>query len=334
MTDATDNNENLTPPSVIETEPATWEFEGNTYPLFPFDKPCEVKLLNGTIHRFKLWTPAIEKKREDLLKSIVVSSPAVINGQNPMDVKTDATRSLLAYYDLMIDEVGGVTLNGFDQNGAFQKANKVIEGELTRKGTPARIVDMISPAVRRAAVQRLYSGKIEVEKPEAEEQEVDYDPFASTEDFDLQKEIDKQTSQQRVYTLAVDRSIVIRQQLGIEQLPSGQFTEPTHFLRYHFNDPEGEDFSRWEMKAQKGFVIQTKGGGTRGESYYNLETLNALFDKLINKIEGASLNNVSIELPADRNSDLRKAILAQVPLHIKKMTCVRVFQEAGELGNA
>src|SRR5260221_1437551 len=130
-----------------ETPIPIWEFEGKTYPLFAFDQPCEIPLQNGTVHRFKPWSPTIEKKREDYLKSIVVTSPAVVNGENPVDIKTDYSRSLLYYYEAMSDEVGGVSIDGINQNGSFLKTAQIVPGQITRRGDPARISDLLSPAV-------------------------------------------------------------------------------------------------------------------------------------------------------------------------------------------
>jgi len=320
------------------TSTPSWDLDGVSYPLFPFDAPVTVRLPNGTVHRFKMWSLAAEKRREDLLKSIVVTSPAQIHGENPLDVKTDFTKSLLAYYELMIDEFGGVQLDGVDQNGTFFKALDLVDGKVNRQGKPARYVDMLSPAIRKAAAARLYSGKIEVEKPEVEDEGDVSDPFGSDDEFDMQKEIAKQEQAQQVYSLSLERTIIVRQSLGIEQVGNtGRFTEPTHVIRYFANDPEAEDFSRWEMKGQKGYAVGLKGGGQRAETYYNLDTVSKLFDKLITKIEGASLYGQAIDIPAissDQSANKqRDALLALVPLQIKKNVVVQIFREANSMGN-
>lgn len=318
------------------TSAPSWELDGVSYPLFPFDEPCTVKLPNGTVHRFKMWSLAAEKRREDLLKSIVVTSPAQIHGENPLDVKTDFTKSLLAYYELMIDDFGGVKLDGIDQNGTYFKALDLVDGKVNRQGKPARYVDMLSPAIRKAAAARLYSGKIEVEKPDTEDESELSDPFGSDEEFDMAKEIARQEAAQQTYSLSLERTIIVRQSLGIEQIGNtGRMTEPTHVIRYFANDPEAEDFSRWEMKGQKGYAISMKGGGQRAETYYNLDTVSKLFDKLINRIEGASLYGKPIDIPLIDQSDnkQRDALLALVPLQIKKNVVVQIFREANSMGN-
>lgn len=311
----------------------TWTFEDETFPLFPFDEPQQITLLNGTIHQFKPWSIPVERKRETALKSIVTTSPAVFNGENPVNVKTDFTRSSLLYYELMIDRIGGVSLDGVDQNGSFLDAHQVVEGQVRRDGKPARILDLVAPSIRKQAASRLYGGRYEVEKPDLEDEAPEYNPYED-EDEGLLKSIEKQEKRQTVYALSLDRTIVVRQDIGIEQLANGSYTDPTHRIRYHFNDPDDKDFSKWELKAQEGFLLNRKDGGTTGESYYNLGTLASLFDKLINKVQGASLHGAPIELPEDRDDPARQALLAMVPYHCKKMSIVQVFREANILGNA
>lgn len=309
---------------------STWELDGKTYPLFPFDQPCEIKLRNGTIHRFKPWNEQAEKRREDLLKSVIVTSPAVINGENPRDVKTDFTKSMLAYYDMMIDEIGGLEMEyeGFKiTSDQFIKADRLIgangRGQIKLK-------DLLPVSVRKAAGSRLYTGKIEIEKPDVEDEEIDFDPF-NIDDIDISKTIEIAERKRSVYVLSMDRDIVARQELGIELLKNGQLTDPTHVMRYHFNEPDGSDFSTWEMKSARGFAINLQKGGMRAERFYNLNTIRSLFDKLIRSIEGASLDGKPVALPEDEKQ--REAVLARVPLQIKKQTMVALFTEAENLGN-
>lgn len=312
----------------------TYEIDGQTYPCFPFDEPVTVKLLDGTVHKFKMWTDPIERQREDLLKSIVTTSPANVHGENPMDIKTDYTRSTLRYYSLMIEAIGGIQLpNGEQSNGSLIPANKIVEGVTLPNGQPAKVVDLLRVATRRTAASRLYGGKIEVEKPNVEDDEgIDYDPF-DIDSLDLTKEIEKSQSKQQIQILSLSRIVPVRQELGVEQLPSGQFTKPTHVIRYSFLDPDGDDFSKWELKAQRGFAIQLRKGGTRAETYYNLDTINSLFNKLIDKIEGATIEGRIIDLPSKRDDEMRLALLSKVPPLIKKNTIVQLFREANQLGN-
>lgn len=311
----------------------TFELEGESYPCFELDKPVTVKLLDGTIHQFKMWSEPVERQREDLLKSIVTTSPANVHGENPMDIKTDYTRSTLRYYALMIEAVGGIQLpSGEQANGQLIPANKIIEGELLPNGQPARVIDLLRVATRRAAASRLYGGKIEVEKPKEDDEPTDYDPF-NVDSLDITAEIAKSESRQQIQMLSLSRIIPIRQELGVEQLPNGQFTKPTHVVRYLFTDPDDDDFSKWELKAQQGFAIPLRKGGTRAETFYSLETIHQLFNKLITKIEGATIGGRVIELPSDRNDEMRKALLSKVPPLIKKNTIVQLFREANQLGN-
>lgn len=306
----------------------TWTFKGVELPLYAFDVKPVITLPNGSVHYFRMWDEVTEKKREDLLKSIIVTSPAVINGENPRDVKTDFTRSLLAYYEMMIERIGGIALDG-DTGGTYDA--KQVTDTVLPNGKQARVMDLLPAPIRKAAAARLYGGNIEIERDEDEDIAPDFDPFAEIPD--IQVEVKRAEDRREVYRLNAERVYVIKHELGVETLRNGQRTKPTHVIRYHFREPDGEHFSRWEMKGSKGFALSLPKGGTRAETFYNLETLKQLFDALIERIEGASLNGQPIELPSDRQSEHRKAILAQVPLAIKKLTVATLFQEMSNLGN-
>lgn len=314
----------------------TWITEsGKTYPLFPFDAPPVIKLPNGTTHHFKMWNEVTEKKREDLLKTIVVTSGTTLrNGEQPRDVRTDFTRSALKYYEMMIDKISGVAFNGNSPEDILDAHMPSGEFRDAEKTIPIPLWEMVGVPIRKEAALRIYGGKIEVEHPDVEEDEEDVDPFA---ELDLKEEVAKQQKKadSTVYRLTLNRDIVIRQEIGAEPIKgTGRFTDPTHLIRYHFGEPEAADFSKWEIKGHHGFSVATKNGGERAERYYNLDTVAVLFARLIKRIEGASLNGAEIHLASDPASPQRKAVLDSVPLNIKKLTVATLFNEMNSLGNA
>jgi hypothetical protein len=333
MNDNIENESTLTAQSPAPTSavPPPYSYKGIEYPLFPFDRPVTVTLQNGTVHNFRQWTEQIEKQKENLMRMVVLTNPAVLNGENPYDVKTDYTRAILRYYDLMIDTVSGVALNGNDPNVPLN-AQDVVDGKFNEKGQPLRVYDLIGAPIRKAAASRLYSGKIEVERLDEDVETSDQDDNFF-EDDSITAAVDKAENQKPIYSLTSSRDIVILQQLGIEQLKSGLTTEPTHVIRYTFREPSGDIFSKWEMKSTRGFSTSRPKGGTKSERFYDLDVIAGIFDSLIESIEGASLNGQPIELPSVRSDQFRAAQLAQVPLPIKKLTTTQLFSELSNLGN-
>lgn len=318
-----------------ETENRTHEYKGVEYPLYPFDVPAVVKLPNGANHHFRQWDEVTEKNRENSQKTIVLTSPAVIHGENPRDAKTDYTKSLLKYYSMMIEGVSGVKgVEGFTPDQVIP-AKHIIEGSFRPDGKPTTVLDLIGAPIKRAAAARLYGGKIEIERAdEAEDSDIETDagdPFA--DELSITDEVDKAENRAEIYQLTLNRSIVVRQELGIEQLRNGSITPPSHVIRYTFREADGDEFSMWELKAHRGFAVSRPKGGQRVEQFYNLDTINSLFDKLIERIDGASLGGMPIELPPIRDDKHRQAILTQVPLAIKKATVTQLFAELSNLGN-
>lgn len=303
----------------------TWTTEsGETFPLFAFDQPQAVRLPNGSVHYFRKWDLVTEKRREDLLKTIVLTSPAIINGEQPRDVKTDFSRSMIGYYDLMIDSISGVKYNGNTLEDKLE-ANKIIDES---KGT--RIKDLIGVAIKKAAAARLYSGRIEVIK-DAEEEDFDGDPFSAD---DLTRAVEEAEKKREIYALSLDRNIRMKQEIGVEQIGNtGRTTKPTHLIEYDFNEPSGDEFSKWELKARRGYQLTLKKGGERAEMFYNLDTISHLFDSLINDIRGASINGSEIHLSPDRDDAGRKGLLGAVPVAVKKLTVATLFNEMSTLGN-
>lgn len=327
------------PEQDAQTTP-TWKMDGGQeYPLFPFDEPPVVKLPNGTTHYFRMWDEVTEKRREDLLKTVIITSPAIINGENPRQVNTDFTRSALAYYDMMVTHISGVSFNGNkpeDKLDVKESTGETVPGSISEKypeGKPATILDYIGVPIKRAAALRIYGGKIEVEGlDEEEDEDFDGDPFA---ELDIQKQVDKAEARREIYQLTLDRTIRIRQELGVEEIKgTGRTTEPTHVIRYHFTEPDPDQFSRWEMKGSQGYSVGLKKGGERRETRYNLDTVASLFDALIDRIEGASIGGAELNVPTDRNDPRRATVLAQVPLPIKKLMIGRLFAEMQNLGNS
>ncbi len=318
----------------------TWTTDsGKQFPLFAFDEPCVVALPNGTQHQFKLWNETIEKRREDLLKTVIVTSPALVNGENPQDVRTDFTRSALYYYSEMIDKISGVQYNGNSPDewiNANQETHETIQDSTSEKhpdGVKARVKDLLSVTVRKAAALRLYGGRMEVEKPDDKEQESYGDPF-SDDDDNITEQIEQQEKRKEIYQLTLRREIVVKQELGVEAIgDTGRFSEPTHLIRYHFREPQGEHFSKWELHGHRGYRIPLKKGGSKAEQFYNLEAVNSLFNSLIERIDGASVHGVPVNLTGDTDDSGRKNLLALIPLPIKKLCVALIFNEMNSLGN-
>lgn len=318
---------------VNNTDQPTWEYGGKQLPLFPFDQPQTVRLPNGTIHQFKAWDATIEKHRENLLKTVIVTSPHQINGESPRDARTDYTRSMLYYYRAMIDKVGGVEYNG---NGPDDLIDASTEIDGTVNGKPARIIDAIGAPIQRLAASRLYTGQVDVERPEGiepDEVDEDFDPFADPKEVDIEAELAKAEAKKSLYKLALNRDIAIVQKFGVE-VRNGREGDPTHVVRHTFLEPDGDDFSKWELKSMRGYAIDLNKGGSRAERYYNLDTISQLYARLIDRIEGASINGLAIDLPTDRDDPSRVALIAKIPLLVKRSTVIQLFTEMSTLGNS
>lgn len=309
-----------------ELDSAYWRFEEKQYPLFAFDKPVVIELPNGSKHRFKMWNETTEKRREDLLKTVVITSPIMINGENPREVKTDYTRSVLYYYEAMIDAISGVELNG-NPITDWLDVRQLVGGEIG--GRAATVLDYISAPIRKAAASRLYGGKIEIERL-TDEDDLEIE---SLDEDDLTAQIERAEKKKELYQLSLERTVIVRQELGVE-FKNGAPTAPKQIVRYHFAEPQGEHFSKWEMKAYRGKAISLNKGGERAERFYNLETVATLFDALVDRIEGATIGGETVQLPTDRADKRRLAILTQVPLLIKKLTVATLFAEMQNLGNS
>jgi hypothetical protein len=312
----------------MDANSKSWNFEGKEYPLFPFDVPQTIKLQNGTTHFFRMWDEVTEKKKEDLMKTVIITSPAIINNEQPRDSKTDYTKGLLAYYDMMAERVSGVALNGEPPDTIFNVKDET-EIEMS-DGHKARILDLVSVPVKKAAASRLYGGKVEAERPEEEEEVFEGDPFAEA---DISAAVDKAENRKEVYKLSLNRQVVIRHEIGIEQMRNGRMTDATHLMRHHFNEPDAKAFSKWELTAFRGYSVSRPKGGDRSERFYNLDAINSLYNMLIDRIEGASISGNAIDLPSELDDPARVALLKKVPLAIKKYTVGSLFSEMNNLGN-
>lgn len=279
--------------------------------LFPFDVPPVITLKDGTVHHFRLPTRQDEQRREDRMKSVIITSPARINGQNPRQSTTDYSKAEIAYYEDLIEGVQGFPLTEGAEPNQLLQANQVVDtayDEAKKKDVEVTIGDLVPTKHKRAAASRIFSGKIEVEKPKTE----------NAVEGDAPKPL---------LVLRAQRKIVVVQQVGVEQNDDGTFSDPTHTIRYVFNEPQAKHLSAWETKCFNGFTVPLGNGGSREERTFNLEAVENLFDSLIDDVQGAALGGqpINVREPAQK---------ARVPLSLKKTTTALMMSEVtGDVGN-
>lgn len=282
--------------------------------LFPFDSPPTVTLKDGTVHRFRMPDRKAEQRREDRMKSIIITSPAKINGQNPRQSTTDYSRAEIGYYEDLIEEIQGFALNEGDDPNAALQANQVIDeafDEEKKQNVPVTIGDIIPTQHKRAAAQRIFGGKIEVEKP----------------DRDAAENAVEGEAPKTLMTLRTERKYTVRHDFGVEQKDDGTFSDPTHQVYYVFNEPKAKHLSAWETKCFNGFTISLNTGGSREERTFNLDAVEKLFDSLIDEINGANLNGQPINVRDPKQK-------SQVPISLKKTTVALLMGEVtGDVGN-
>lgn len=282
--------------------------------LFPFDKAPTVALKDGTTHNFRIPNKQDEQRREDRMKSVIITSPARINGQNPKQSTTDYSKAEIGYYEDLIESLQGFALNEGDDPTVPLQANTVIDevyDEKKKANVAVTIGDAVPTKHKRAAAARIYGGKIEVYKPEKAEKENAVEGEAKTQ----------------ILVLRAQRLITIRHQVGSEQLDDGTFSKPTNEIFYVFREPQAKHLSQWETKCFNGFTIPLGNGGQREERTFNLEAVENLFDSLIDEVRGASVDGHAINVREPQQ-------LARVPLSLKKTTVAILMGEVtGDVGN-
>jgi len=281
--------------------------------LFPFDRPPVVTLKDGTIHSFRLPTREDEQKREDRMKSVIITSPARINGQNPKQSTTDYSKAEIGYYEDLIEEITGFVLSEGDNPAEPIQANKVIDERTDEKGKQVNVTvgDLVPTKHKRAAAARIYGGKIAVDKPDA----VDKENAVEGEE------------PKAMLMIRAQRMITVKHDVGSEQQDDGTMSEPTARVLYVFREPQAKHLSQWETKCFNGFSYGLNGGGTREERTFNLKATEALFDSLIESVEGASLDGqpVDVRIPEHK---------ARIPLSLKKTTVTLMMGEVmADVGN-
>jgi hypothetical protein len=281
--------------------------------LFPFDEPPVITLRDGTVHRFRLPTRDVEQRREDRMKSIIITSPARINGQNPRQSTTDYSKSEIGYYEDLIEEISGFALSEGDDPDKPLQANLVVDETYDENNKPLSITvgDMVPTKHKRAAAGRIYGGKIEVEKPG---------------EADAENAVEGEAEKQ-VLVIRNQRFITVRHDLGSEQQDDGTMSKPTHTVKHVFREPQAKHLSQWETKCFNGFSINLKGGGTREERTFNLGAVEALYDSLIERVEGAALGGTPVDVRIPEHK-------AGIPLSIKKTAVALLMGEVmGDVGN-
>lgn len=283
--------------------------------LYPFDREPFVELKDGTKFKFRLPTKEDEQRREDRMKTVITTLPGRINGQNPKQTTTDYSRSELGYFDDLIEEVTGFALVEGDDPATTLQANLVVGNEYSdklKRQAEVTVGDKVPTKHKRAAAARIYGGRIDVEKPD---------------ERDPDNEVEGDEKPQQVLVIRSQRFITVLFKAGVEQQDDGTFSEPTHVVKYVFKEPQSRHLSAWETKCFNGQTINLNKGGTREERTFNLTAVENLFDSLIEKVEGASLDNAEIDVRIPEHK-------ARIPLSQKKNTLALCMGEVmGDVGN-
>lgn len=274
---------------------------------FPFDEPRTIKLKNGTVHSFTIPTLNQEKRKEGIQRTIIITSPAIVNGQNPRQVKVDFSKSQIAYYQDVIKEVTGYAFDEGDDPTAILDAQKIIREdpiEGTDRFRKVKLASLIPVTHQRAAIGRLYGGKIEIVKPELKEGE------------------------KEIVVLNARRYIKVKQEFGIEQNDDGTFTDPENRLFYRFREAGSNDLSKWEVNCFAGHTLNNPKGGSKEERTYDVDACVRLFDSMIDDITGGTVEEVFqgelTRVPIDvKNSEH----LAKVPESIKTQLIAFVMND-------
>lgn len=247
------------------TEP---DYDESELELFPFDKPRVITLRNGTVHEFVIPTLLQEKRRVGIQRTIINTSPAVVNGQNPRQILVDYSKSRLAYYQDTVSKIKGYRFGSeFPDPEQWLDARKVIGQQSLPNGKekPILLASKIPVKHQRAAAERLYGGKLEIVKPKLKEGE------------------------KVVHDLNTRVRIHVKQEFGIEQLDNGDFTAPDHVVHYFLNEPNSNHLSKWEMQCFSGQTLNNPKGGSTETRVYNIEECAKLFDSMIDEITGGSV---------------------------------------------
>lgn len=238
--------------------------DANELPDFDFAEPPVVKLKDGSEFYFKIPDLQSEKRADQLRKTLIITSPAKVNGFNPTNETTDYATADVRYFIDNLVKFKGFALNAGGNPDEFIDAKTVVR---TEKGTDGKTrtitaAHLVPVKHQRAAAARIYGGRIEVEKPDKDDK--------------------------RVRVLNETRFVTVKQEFGVEQNDDGTFTRPTNVVRYVFREPTSKELTFWQTKCFLGYKIPIKGGGSREERYFNTEQVVKLFDLLIFEVRGAS----------------------------------------------
>lgn len=273
---------------------------------FVFNRPQTIDLPNGTKHYFGIPTLNNEKRKEQLTKTVILTMTEKIDGNNKKTVTTDYTKGQLAYYLDTIHRISGFAFNETDNPETVLDARKVIGKTESRRGMRDQLLcELIPSDIQKAAVGKLYSGKLEIIKPETA------------------------GSGKAVIVLNQKRQYQVRFSLGVETNDDGTTSKPFAIVDFFFDEPTSWAFSKWETQAFDGFSVALKDGGQREERTYNLEGCLDLFNHLINRMTGASIEEKTgeeefVTVPCDVRI---KEHLEAIPFSIRKQTVAFLMNE-------
>ncbi len=260
----------------FEDESDEPDYDESELDLFPFDKPRVVTLKNGTVHEFVIPSLREEKRRVEIQRTIIHTSKAVVNGQNPRQILVDYSKSRLSYYQHTARRFKGYRFGEqFPNPDEWLDARFKIGEETLGNGKQRDIllVSKIPVKDQRSAAERLYGGKLEIVKPKVKEGE------------------------RIVHDLNARVRIHVKQEFGIEQNADGSFTAPEYVVHYFLNEPNSDQLSKWEMQCFTGNTLNHPKGGSTETRIYNIEQCAKLFDSMIDEVKGGAVfENVEVDV--------------------------------------
>lgn len=228
-----------------------------------------------------------ELEARERMMPLIISDAGKVDGAEASSMSLDDEPANIRLYDKIAISVNGYALEKGQKPGTDEVD---ISTSLMVGGEEKKILDLIPPSHKSAVINGLYPASYEVD-------------FGGEEFY---------------FALGGGREWKVRQEIGGKfKREDGTLSPADYTVYYIFREPTQEERRKFRSQAISAITLKTTSGNKDRRST-NLKVVSELFDALIQTIEGATINDTSIDV-RDKKS------LSLIPATFKKGCIIRLM---------
>lgn len=256
--------------------------------LFRFDESEHVFEIDvfGVKYKHKLKMPEIvDEIRKEAMAPTIRSNAGRFEGDDLVQSDREPSNALRRFYDSLAVEVWGYPIDDDDNGETWYPVTKIVEdAEVLETGsdktpTPARtLIEFIPDSDKIKVASMVYASQNYVISEKG----------------------------RRMKSIKAKREYIVKQMFGIERDENGDLKKPSQVVAHHFDEASAKDLADFSKCETSKTRIRQQGQQPESRSTLNVEAAAGLYDRLINCVQGGSIDGKEVLQISKGDSRLEK----------------------------